>query len=175
MPHAEASTFEEGLTKEEVYSQVLEQARALFEDQRNWVCNLANTASLLYHALLSLPSPSNATNWCGFYVLDPKNPNQLILGPFHGHVACQIIPLGRGVCGTAAKTGVTQVVEDVDNFKGHIACDARSRSEIVVPVLKDGKVVAIIDIDCAELKGFTEEDRKPLEELAKLIAESCDF
>ncbi|OCL01017.1 GAF domain-like protein, partial [Cenococcum geophilum 1.58] len=173
--HAEASTFAEGLTKQEVYAQVLEQARALLEEQRNWVCNLSNTASLLYHALRSLPLPSNATNWCGFYVLDPKNPGQLILGPFQGHVACQTIAFGKGVCGTAAATQVTQLVPDVEAFPGHIACDSNSKSEIVVPIIQGDKVAAIIDIDCAEPSGFDSEDQAELENLARLLAESCDF
>jgi len=108
--------------------------------------NLANTSSLLYHALHSLPSPSNATNWAGFYVLDrsasstSRKQQQLILGPFHGHVACQTIAVGRGVCGAAAASKVTQLVADVEQFPGHIACDSRSKSEIVVPVLQGGEV-----------------------------------
>ncbi|KAF2798296.1 GAF domain-like protein [Melanomma pulvis-pyrius CBS 109.77] len=176
MVHAEASTFAEGLNKKEVYEQVLEQARALFDDQRNWVsCNLSNTASLLYHAYHSLPSPSNAVNWAGFYVIDPKNPKQLILGPFNGQVACQTIAIGRGVCGTAVEKKATQLVENVESFPGHIACDGASKSEIVVPIIQDGKVVAIIDVDCAKLSGFTLQDQAALEELAKLLAESCDF
>ncbi|OCK84360.1 GAF domain-like protein [Lepidopterella palustris CBS 459.81] len=175
MVHAEASTFTDGLTKREVYAQVLEQARTLFEGQRNWVCNLSNTASLLYHALHSLPSPLNMTNWCGFYVLDPKTPNQLILGPFQGHVACQTIAFGKGVCGTAAETKITQLVPDVETFPGHISCDGNSQSEIVVPIIQGGKVVAIIDIDCAVKSGFNSEDQASLEELASILAESCDF
>ncbi|KAF2005565.1 GAF domain-like protein [Amniculicola lignicola CBS 123094] len=139
--HADASTFASGLTKKEVYAQVLEQAKALFDGQRNWVCP----------------------------------PSQLILGPFQGMVACQTIPFGRGVCGTAAQTKKTQLVADVDAFQGHIACDGRTRSEIVVPVLQGGEVVAIIDIDCAELHGFDEEDQVALQELAELLAQSCDF
>lgn len=102
--------------------------------------NLANTASLLWHALHALPSPSNQVNWAGFYVLDQKKPRQLILGPFHGKVACQTIAFGRGVCGAAAQTGETQLVPDVDKFPGHIACDSASKSEIVVPIIKDSKV-----------------------------------
>ncbi|KAJ1326526.1 L-methionine (R)-S-oxide reductase [Microdochium nivale] len=118
---------------------------------------------------------------------------QLILGPFQGKVACQTIMFGRGVCGTAAATQATQLVHDVDLFPGHIACDGDSRSEIVVPVMvedlevqggEDGgaeikkkgkKVVAIIDIDCAVVGGFDEVDRKYLEELAELLARSCDW
>ncbi|KAF2628355.1 GAF domain-like protein [Macroventuria anomochaeta] len=175
MVHADASAFADGLTKQEVYAQVLEQARALFDGQRNWVCNFANTASLLWHAYHSLPAPSSSVNWSGFYFLDPSNPQQLLLGPFHGQVACQTIAFGRGVCGAAAQTKQTQLVPDVEKFPGHIACDGASKSEIVVPIIKDGKVVAIIDIDCAEEKGFSEEDQSALEELAALLAESCDF
>ncbi|KAJ4409364.1 hypothetical protein N0V91_002720 [Didymella pomorum] len=164
--HADASNFKDGLTKREVYAQVLEQAGAL---------NFANTASLLWHAYHSLPAPSSSVNWSGFYFLNPSNPQQLLLGPFHGQVACQTIAFGRGVCGAAAKTMQTQLVPDVEKFPGHIACDGASKSEIVVPIVKDGKVMAIIDIDCAEENGFDEEDQRALEELAALLAESCDF
>jgi putative methionine-R-sulfoxide reductase with GAF domain len=107
--------------------------------------NTSNAASLIWHALHALPKPSNKTNWAGFYVLDPsraaagKKP-QLILGPFQGKVACQVISFGRGVCGAAAASGETQLVGDVDSFPGHIACDGDSKSEIVVPVVVDGKV-----------------------------------
>jgi len=114
-------------------------------------------------------------NWAGFYVVHPNDPNQLLLGPFQGHVACQFIKFDRGVCGKAAAEGQTVVVKDVEQFPGHIACDANSRSEIVVPIVKNGKVVAIIDIDCAELEGFDEEDRKGLEKLAGIIAAASDF
>ncbi|THZ44483.1 hypothetical protein D6C87_03555 [Aureobasidium pullulans] len=103
--------------------------------------NLSNAASLLWHCLHALPSPSNHTNWTGFYVLDPSSPptTQLILGPFQGKVACQTIRFGRGVCGVAAQTKTTQVVGDVEMFPGHIACDAESKSEIVVPVIQNGE------------------------------------
>jgi L-methionine (R)-S-oxide reductase len=94
----------------------------------------------LYHAYHSLPSPSSAVNWAGFYVIDSKNPKQLILGPFNGQVACQTIAIGRGVCGTAVSKKVTQLVEDVERFPGHIACDGASKSEIVVPIIQDGNV-----------------------------------
>ena len=102
--------------------------------------NLANAASLLWHALHALPSPSKNVNWAGFYVLDPKKAEQLILGPFQGKVACQTIAFGRGVCGKAAQTGKTQLVPNVEEFPGHIACDSESASEIVVPITQDGKV-----------------------------------
>ncbi|KAF7550988.1 hypothetical protein G7Z17_g5346 [Cylindrodendrum hubeiense] len=179
--HADASNFADGVTKEDAYEQVLMQAEGLFIGQRNWVCNLANAASLLWHAYKSLSAPSKDVNWAGFYVLDKTSQQpQLILGPFHGKVACQTIQFGRGVCGTAAQTGTTQLVKDVESFPGHIACDGDSKSEIVVPILVDSgdgekKVVAIIDIDCASLNGFDDVDKTHLEELAALLAKSCDW
>ncbi|EXF82712.1 GAF domain-containing protein [Colletotrichum fioriniae PJ7] len=185
--HADASNFANGVTKEEAYEQVLMQAEGLLDGQRNWVRlpNLANTASLLWHAYHSLPAPSNAVNWAGFYVLDPSSTKQsLILGPFMGKVACQQIPFGRGVCGAAAATRQTQLVADVDAFPGHIACDGDSKSEVVVPIVikgdKEGgkeeeKLVAIIDVDCAEKNGFDEVDRVWLERLAELLAGGCDW
>lgn len=117
----------------------------------------------------------------GFYVLDKSSQlPQLILGPFQGKVACQTIAFGRGVCGTAAQTQTTQLVKDVDEFPGHIACDGDSKSEIVVPVLvdqQDGtkKVVAIIDIDCAVLNGFDKVDQQNLEKLAAMLSHSCNW
>ncbi|KAF2153887.1 GAF domain-like protein [Myriangium duriaei CBS 260.36] len=175
--HADASNFAAGISKRDAYAQVLDQAAALFHEQRNWVCNLSNTASLLYHLHHSLPSPSSSVNWAGFYVLDPSSSRKpsLILGPFMGKVACQTIAFGRGVCGTAAQEARTVLVPDVEEFPGHIACDGDSRSEIVVPIVQGGVVKAIIDIDCAEKNCFDEEDRVALEKLAALLAESCDF
>lgn len=140
--------------------------------------NTSNTASLLWHALHALPSPSNKVNWAGFYVLDRSTTNkkpQLILGPFQGKVACQTILFGRGVCGAAASTKQTQLVPNVDEFPGHIACDGDSKSEIVVPVLSGGEVVAIIDIDCAVVGGFDEVDQRFLEELAGVLGRGCDW
>lgn len=124
---------------------------------------------------------TNADRFQGFYVLDPSSSRpQLILGPFQGKVACQTIPFGRGVCGAAAQTQKTQLVKDVEEFPGHIACDGDSKSEIVVPILSgpesgEKKVVAIIDIDCAVLDGFDEVDQKNLEQLADLLGRSCDW
>ncbi|KAI9709281.1 MAG: hypothetical protein M1820_003401 [Bogoriella megaspora] len=193
MVHAEATNFAEGVSKHDAYAQVIEQAHALFEGQRNWVCNLANASSLIYHALKSLPSPSNQVNWAGFYVLSTTKKDELILGPFQGKVACQTIAFGKGVCGTAAAKKKTQLVPDVEKFPGHIACDSASQSEIVVPIIQNSEVrlpvlieplvianneeqvVAIIDIDCADKDGFDVEDQTALEELAQLLAISCDF
>ena len=117
------------------------------------------------------------TRVIGFYTLDPATTSkpQLILGPFQGRVACQTIPFGRGVCGTAAESQTTQLVADVEQFPGYIACDSDSKSEIVVPIVVGGKVVAIIDVDCASLGGFDDVDRVYLEKLAALVARSCDW
>jgi L-methionine (R)-S-oxide reductase len=142
--------------------------------------NLSNAASLLWHAYKSLPPPSSSVNWAGFYTIDHNSAKpQLILGPFQGKVACQTIRFGRGVCGAAAQKRETQLVPDVELFPGHIACDGDSRSEIVVPIVSGSgeqeRLVAIIDVDCAERDGFDEVDRMYLEELAALIARSSDW
>lgn len=126
--HADSSNFAQDLSKDEVYAQILAASEALFDEQRNWVCNLSNAAALLWHGLRSLPSPSNRINWAGFYVSDAKNRTQLILGPFQGKVACQTIKIGRGVCGTAAATSRTQLVRDVHQAAEHIACDSETNS-----------------------------------------------
>ena len=128
------------MSKKDAYAQLLESMKALVEDQKNWVCNTANASSLLWHMFHSLQDPSIAVNWAGFYVVDKKDPSQLILGPFHGKVACQTIKIGSGVCGTVAKTASSVIVEDVENFPGHIACDGDSKSEVVVPIVVDEKV-----------------------------------
>lgn len=204
MPHADSSIFF-GSTKAEIYPQLLDQTKGLLSGQRNWVSNLSNVSSLLWHTFAALPSPSSSVNWTGFYIRDDKFPTLaspvsspplsgpsianvtisttyaspedqlLLLGPFMGKPACQQIRFGKGVCGTAAATQKTVVVPDVEKFPGHIACDADSRSEIVVPILVRGETVAIIDIDCALPSGFDDEDKKYLEELAEILAESCDW
>ncbi|KAE8379831.1 GAF domain nucleotide-binding protein [Aspergillus bertholletiae] len=189
MPHADSSYFGANASKSDIYTQVLEQAQGLVYGQRNWVSNLSNVASLLWHAYAALPNPSSSVNWAGFYIRQDKFPNApapaaatesqkkpvLWLGPFQGRPACQEIRFGRGVCGTAAEKRETVLVGDVLNFPGHIACDASSRSEIVVPILAGGETVAIIDVDCTEPDGFDEVDKKYLEDLAKLLADACDW
>jgi len=145
--------------------------------------NLANTASLLWHAYKSLPQPSSSVNWAGFYTLVPgpasASDQTLILGPFMGKVACQTIAVGRGVVGAAAQSRRTVLVPDVLAYPGHIACDAESRSEVVVPVTvgagEAARLVAVIDVDCAEPDGFDEVDRLYLEKLAELLGKSCDW
>jgi L-methionine (R)-S-oxide reductase len=137
--------------------------------------NLVLGSCFLVLAWRCTPTFQHPLTSVGFYVLDPSTPNQLILGPFHGKVACQTIKFGKGVCGTAAEKMETQLVPDVEAFPGHIACDGNSKSEIVVPILVKGKVAAIIDIDCADIQGFDEVDRGALEDLAELLARSCDW
>ncbi|PGH27631.1 hypothetical protein AJ80_00644 [Polytolypa hystricis UAMH7299] len=147
--------------------------------------NFSNVASLLWHAYAALPTPSSSVNWAGFYIRADKFPSPittttsssslLLLGPFQGKPACQQIKFGKGVCGTAAAKKETVIVPDVLDWEGHIACDAESRSEIVVPVLVQGETVAIIDVDCTEASGFDDVDRKGLEALATLLAEGCDW
>ncbi|KAI9830122.1 MAG: hypothetical protein M1819_005799 [Sarea resinae] len=198
--HAESSTFAPGLTKKDVLAQVLEQAAALMEGQRNWVSVVEGSVAGRDDFVVGFPEGNTFLP-------------ELILGPFHGNVACQTIALTRGVCGRAASTPESLVVPDVDAFPGHIACDGGTRSEIVVPVVvfpfptkvgtrgagdeeeeEDGKdggegkqeegegrkreggeVVAVIDIDCVVPDAFDDEDRSALEELAALLARGCDW
>ena len=123
--------------------------------------NLANASALLNDSL-------DGINWVGFYVIKD---GKLVLGPFQGKVACTIIPMGKGVCGTAAQTDSTQVVPDVHKFAGHIACDSASNSEIVVPIHRDGAVFGVLDIDSPLFDRFSEEDREGLEKFVKILEE----
>ena len=149
------------LPKPELYRELLTAADALTAGEPDAVANMANVAALLGEMVADL-------NWAGFYrVVD----GVLVLGPFAGRPACIRIPLGRGVCGTAAQSGQTQVVEDVHAFPGHIACDAASASELVVPVIRDGAVVAVIDLDSPLIRRFDAEDARGIEALADLLAD----
>ncbi|KFX94238.1 hypothetical protein O988_06411, partial [Pseudogymnoascus sp. VKM F-3808] len=168
-PHAEASTFKEGTGSGKQPPQPRHRNQLTTSHS-----NLANASSLLWHAYKSLPAPLADVNWTGFYVLDKTTPSQLILGPFHGQVACQTIAFTRGVCGYAATHKTIQVVNNVEAFPNHIACDGATKSEVVVPLLVDGEVVAVLDVDCAVLSGFDEEDALALYELAELLAKGCD-
>jgi GAF domain-containing protein len=150
-------------SKTEQYAQLLEQARALVHGERNLVANAANLSALLWHALPRL-------NWCGFYLYDGS---ELVVGPFQGLPACVRIPLGKGVCGTAATTRATQVVEDVDAFEGHIACDSASRSECVVPLFAPGgALIGVLDLDSPEPARFDAEDAAGLDAIAAAFVES---
>ncbi len=141
------------------YAALNAQLAALTEGIPHPIANLANAAALLWHGLPDL-------NWAGFYLLEGK---KLVLGPFQGKTACIEIPLGRGVCGTAAAEDRTLLVEDVHAFRGHIACDSASNSEIVVPLRKDGRVVGVLDVDSPSLRRFSEEDRIGLEAFAAIL------
>lgn len=147
------------------YQHILKQATHLFEGETDWLANLANAASHLYNSL-------DEVNWAGFYLM--KN-GQLVLGPFMGKPACVRIAIGKGVCGTAVAKDETQLVEDVLKFPGHIACDAATRSEIVIPLRVDGKIIGVLDIDSPVEKRFDKEDQKYLEEYAKIVLKSTDW
>jgi GAF domain-containing protein len=148
-----------------MYDELREQLAALLEGERDPIANAANMASLLFHTLPDL-------NWAGFYLLKG---GALVLGPFQGKPACVRIPLGNGVCGTAAKSRTTVVVPDVDAFPGHIACDTASRSEIVVPLIKDGSLVGVLDIDSPKPGRFGDADRAGCEALVRVFLERTDF
>ena len=177
------------------YGLLAKQIVSLAEVDAHWLPVLSNAAALLWDALDDI-------NWAGFYLVDPatvsgaepgtdsgaaldagsepgagpsaQNPSapELRLGPFQGKVACVRIPFGRGVCGTAAATKTSQLVEDVRQFPGHIACDSASNSEVVVPIFKDGQVVGVLDIDSPSVARFTQEDLTGLEQVVKVL-ESC--
>jgi len=146
-------------------SGLLAQARALLGGQRDLVANAANLSALLFYAL-------EQVNWVGFYFLKD---GQLVVGPFQGRPACVTIPLGSGVCGTAAATRRVQRVADVHDFPGHIACDVESRSEIVVPLLADGTLLGVLDLDSPVARRFTRQDEELLVEIAECFVQSVDW
>ncbi len=152
-------------SKSERYDQLRARVRALVEHETDWLANLGNAAAEVFAWLPNL-------NWAGFYLMKD---GELVLGPFQGRPACVRIKVGRGVCGTAVSTRTSQVVPDVHAFPGHIACDVRSRSEIVVPVIVDDEVVAVLDLDSAELNNFGAEDRAGLEALIADLVPHVDW
>lgn len=158
---AESVTIDGRLSPEEKYIELVKQVKALLSKNDNQVSNLANFAAALKQTFEKI-------SWVGFYIFDGE---KLYLGPFQGKVACTEISMGRGVCGTAAKEERTLVVEDVEKFPGHIYCDPDSRSEIVVPVLKDGRLFGVLDLDSTETGSFNETDRKYLEEMVLFLSE----
>ncbi|MBK0007618.1 MULTISPECIES: GAF domain-containing protein [Priestia] len=144
-------------SKQKDYELVIKQLRALLEGESNTIANLANASALLNQFL-------NEVNWVGFYLMED---GELVLGPFQGLPACVRIPLGKGVCGTAAQNQKTERIEDVHAFPGHIACDAASQSEIVVPIVRDGQLLGVLDIDSPIKNRFDEIDQQYLEEFVK--------
>ena len=149
-------------SKPEQYRQLLEQARALVHGERDRIANAANLSALVYHALPQL-------NWVGFYFHDGR---ELVVGPFQGLPACVRIPLDKGVCGAAARTRQTQRVADVHAFPGHIACDAASRSELVVPLVRGDTLVGVFDLDSPVADRFDVDDQQGLEAIATVFVES---
>jgi len=162
-------TFElvthEGATKAELYLSLEAQLRSLLEGERDFVANMANFASLLFHSLPDL-------NWSGFYLLKD---NQLVLGPFQGKPACIRIPMGEGVCGTAAARRETILVANVHDFPGHIACDNASNSEIVVPVVAGETLIGVLDLDSPLFSRFDDADAKGLNELVNIFTGATDL
>jgi len=152
-------------TKAGLLSELLSQARALLAGERDATANAANLAALVFHALPDL-------NWAGFYWMKQ---GELVLGPFQGKPACVRIAIGAGVCGTAARDKRTVLVEDVHRFPGHIACDSASNSEVVVPLVRDGRVLGVFDLDSPRTRRFDEEDARALEALVAIYLEASDL
>ena len=148
--------------KPEQYAQLAAQARGLLHGESDRIANAANLSALVYHALPKL-------NWAGFYFYDGR---ELVVGPFQGQPACVRIALDKGVCGAAASSRQTQVVPDVHAFPGHIACDSASNSEIVVPLVKNGELIGVFDIDSPVFDRFDVDDQRGLEEIARIFVES---
>lgn len=148
----------QGETKQERYEALLPQIKAVVEEEPDFIANMANVAAMLHETF--------GFWWTGFYRVVGE---ALVLGPFQGQMACTRIRKGRGVCGTAWAEETTQVVPDVEQFPGHIACSSASRSEIVVPVWKAGTVIAVLDIDSAQLATFDDTDRRYLEQIVQLL------
>lgn len=148
------------MTSSTFYSQLTAQARSLVEGERDMIANMANISALLFNQM-------DDVNWAGFYLYKE---DQLVLGPFQGQPACIRIPMGKGVCGTAAATNTVQRIEDVHQFEGHIACDAASNSEIVIPIVVDNQLVGVLDIDSPNLSRFTAEDEAGLCEIVGVLS-----
>jgi len=146
------------------YALLAAQLQALLAGERDFIANAAQFCALLFQEL-------SALNWAGFYLV---RGDELVLGPFQGRVACVRIPMGRGVCGVAAATRQTQRVEDVHSFAGHIACDSASRSELVVPLLKAGRLIGVLDLDSPQLARFTAADRVGIERLVEIFLQLSD-
>jgi GAF domain-containing protein len=151
--------------KTEAYAALEKQLRALLHGERDFIANCANAAALIFQSLPDL-------NWAGFYRVVG---NELVLGPFHGKPACVRIQIGKGVCGTSTARRETILVKNVNEFPGHIACDPSSNSEIVVPLLKNGALLGVLDLDSPKLARFDAADQTGLEKLSKIIVAACDW
>lgn len=151
--------------KDEFYKMLNLQLEGLLDGEPDWLANLANASAHLYDNLETI-------NWAGFYLLREQ---ELVLGPFQGKIACTRIKIGKGVCGTAVAEKRTQVVADVHQFPGHIACDSASNSEIVVPIIKDGVIYGVLDIDSPVTERFNETDKQYLEEFVEKLNKAIDW
>jgi len=161
----QVSTASTELSRAAQYEELVAQARSLLADETDRIANAANFSSLVFNSLEGL-------NWAGFYLFDGV---ELVVGPFQGKPACVRIALGKGVCGTAAQTRATQVVRDVHEFPGHIACDAASRSEIVVPLIRSGRLLGVLDLDSPVESRFDHDDANGLETLAGKLLQGSDL
>lgn len=160
-----ASSFDRSAPKAELYASLARSLESMLAGETDPLANLANAAALLFEALPDI-------NWAGLYICRGE---ELVLGPFQGKPACVRIPIGKGVCGTAAERRQTVVVPDVQRFPGHIACDAASRSEIVVPLLTGAGLVGVLDVDAPREGRFDEEDRRGLERFAGILIPAVDW
>lgn len=151
--------------KKECYKLIHAQLNALLEEEPYIIPNLSNTSALLNGALKNI-------NWVGFYLI---HNGELLLGPFQGKTACVHIAIGRGVCGTAVQKNETQLVYDVHEFPGHIACDSASRSEIVIPIRKNGTIVGVLDIDSPAVGRFDDYDKEGLEKVVEILEQACNW
>jgi GAF domain-containing protein len=158
---AENIFIDKSLPVDEQYIKLIEQLKSLLDKNDNWLSSLSNLTAVLKQTF-------NKISWAGFYLFDG---NKLYLGPFQGKLACTTIQLGKGVCGTSAKNKETIIVPDVNEFPGHIACDADSKSEIVVPVIKDGNLFGVLDLDSSSYNSFNEVDKKYLEEIVEYLVQ----
>lgn len=149
--------------KQQLYQDLLAQAQGLLGDETNLIANMANLSALIFNAL-------EEVNWAGFYLLED---NELVLGPFQGQPACIRIPVGKGVCGTCVSTGEPQLIDDVHAFDGHIACDAASNSELVIPFTKDQELIGVLDIDSPVFNRFDKDDLEGVSALVDVLTEAC--
>ncbi|MFT6343150.1 MAG: GAF domain-containing protein [Paraglaciecola sp.] len=145
--------------KQQQYAQLSQQVKAIVAEEQDIIANMANISAILYWAL-------DNVNWVGFYII--KN-EQLVLGPFHGQPACIRIPIGKGVCGTAVSQNTIQLIDDVHQFAGHIACDAASNSEIVLPIYQNNQIIAVLDIDSPDIGRFDLVDKSGLSQIVDLL------
>ncbi len=164
-PMFEAKPLPSSASKRDLYASLAQQLAALLEGEPDAIANAANMSALIYEILPDL-------NWAGFYFM---RGSELVLGPFQGKVACVRIAIGRGVCGAAVERKTSIVVPDVHAFPGHIACDSASRSELVVPLIKDGRVIGVLDLDSPHPNRFDEEDREGCEQLVQIYLKASEL